>query len=108
MCSLTDIFTNIVHIGGDELRMSRQAIYVRQRSRHAQFEFTDDRFSRDADYNATQQYILDITVYLSHQPETQVNRANIQNIQVVKNRSFLRNKGHVFGVRTFTDSKNTL
>ena len=62
MCSLTDIFTNIVHIGRDELRMSRQAIYVRQRSRHAQFEFTDDRFSRDADYNATQQYILDITV----------------------------------------------
>ena len=108
MCSLTDIFTNIVHIGRDELRMSRQAIYVRQRSVHAQFEFTDDRFSRDADYNATQQYILDITVYLSHLPETQVNRANIQNIQVVKNRSFMRNKGHVFGVRTFTDSKNTL
>ena len=68
--------------------MSRQAIYVRQRSGHAQFEFTDDRFSRDADYNATQQYILDITVYLSHQPETQVNRANIQNIQVVKNRFY--------------------
>ena len=82
--------------------MSRQAIYVRQRSGHAQFEFTDDRFSRDADYYATQQYILDITV------ETQVNRANIQNIQVVKNRSFMRNKGLVFGVRTFTDSKNTL
>ena len=66
MRSLTDIFTNIVHIGRDELRMSRQAIYVGQRSGHAQFEFTDDRFSRDADYNATQQYILDITVYLSH------------------------------------------
>ena len=66
MCSLTDIFTNIVHIGRDELRMSRQAMYVRQRSGHAQFEITDDRFSRDADYNATQQYILDITVYLSH------------------------------------------
>ena len=85
--------------------MSRQAIYVRQRSGHAPFEFTDDRFSRNADYNATQQ---DITVYLSHLPETQVNRANIQNIQVVKNRSFMRNKGHVFGVRTFTGSKNTL
>ena len=99
MCSLTDIFTNIVHIGRDELRMSRQAMYVRQRSGHAQFEFTDDRFSRDTDYNAT---------HLSHSPETQVNRANIQNIQVVKNRSFMRNKGHVFGVRTFTDSKNTL
>ena len=56
MCSLTDIFTNIVHMGRDELRMSRQAIYVRQRSGHAQFEFTDDRFPRDADYNATQQY----------------------------------------------------
>ena len=53
MCSFTDIFTNIVHIGRDELRMSRQAIYVRQRSGHAQFEFTDDRFSRDADNNAT-------------------------------------------------------
>ena len=60
MCSLTDIFTNIVHIGRDELRMFRQAIYVRQRSGHAQFGFTDDRFSRDADYNATQQYISDI------------------------------------------------
>ena len=107
MCSLTDIFTNIVHIGRDELRMSRQAIYVRQRSGHAQFEFTDDRFSRNADYNATQQYILDITVYLPHKSETQVNRAYIQNIQVVK-KSFMRNKGHVFGVRTFTDSKNTL
>ena len=65
-CSLTDRFTNKVHIGRDELRMSRQAIYVRQLSGHAQFEFTDDRFSRDADYNATQQYTLDITVYLSH------------------------------------------
>ena len=42
--------------------MSRQAMYVRQRSGHAQFDFTDDRFSRDADYNATQQYILDITL----------------------------------------------
>ena len=78
--------------------MSRQAMYVRQRSGHAQFDFTDDRFSRDADYSATQQYILDITL----------TGANIQNIQVVKNRSFMRNKGHVFGVRTFTDSKNTL
>ena len=53
MCSLTDIFTNIAHIGRDELRMSRQAIYVRQRSGHAQFEFTDDRFLRDAHNNAT-------------------------------------------------------
>ena len=46
--------------------MSRQAIHVRQRSGHAQLEYTDDRFSRDADYNATQQYILDITDYLSY------------------------------------------
>ena len=37
-----------------------------------------------------------ITVELSHLPETQVNRANIQNILVVKNRSFMRNKGHDF------------
>ena len=62
MCSLTDIFTNIVHIGRDELRMSRQAIYVRQRSGHAQFEYTDDRFSRDADYNATQHNGLSTTL----------------------------------------------
>ena len=53
MCSLTDIFTNIVHIGRDKLRMSRQAMYVRQLSGQAQFEFSDDQFSRDADYNAT-------------------------------------------------------
>ena len=74
-------------------------------SGHAQFEFTDNRIFRDADYNATKKNILDITVYLSHQPETQVNRTNIQSIQVVKNRSFMRNEGHVFGVRTFTDRK---
>ena len=60
MCSLTDIFTNIVHIGRDELRMSRQAIYVRQRSGHAQFEFTDDGFSRDADYN------VNPTIHIRH------------------------------------------
>ena len=30
-------------------------MYMRQRSEHAQFEFTDDRFSRDAVHNATQQ-----------------------------------------------------
>ena len=29
-------------------------------------------------------------------PETQVNRANCQNISVVKNESFMRNKGPVF------------
>ena len=29
-------------------------------------------------------------------PETQVNRANCQNISVVKNESFVRNKGPVF------------
>ena len=38
--------------------MSRQAIYMRQRSGHAQFEFTDDRFSRDAVKSDTQQQIL--------------------------------------------------
>ena len=48
-------------------------------------------------------------VYLSHLPETQVNTANIQSIPVMQNRSFMRNKGHVFFcVRTFTDNKNTL
>ena len=31
-------------------------------------------------------------------PETQVNRANCQNISVVKNGSFMRNKGPVFFV----------
>ena len=44
-----------VHIERDEMRMSRQARYMRQPSGHAQFEFTDDRFSRDAVHNATQQ-----------------------------------------------------
>ena len=58
MCSLTDISTNIVHIVRDELRMSRQDTYMRQRSGRAQFESTDDRFSRDAVYTATQQQIL--------------------------------------------------
>ena len=42
-------------------------------------------------------------------PETQVNRANCQNISVVKNESFMRNQGPgFFCVRTFMDSKNTL
>ena len=58
MCSLTDISTNTVHIERDELRMSRQAIYMRQRSGQAQLEFADDRFSHDAVYNATQQLIF--------------------------------------------------
>ena len=53
-------------------------------------------------------HIQDITVYLSHKPDTQVNGANRQNIPVVKNGSFMRNKRHVFCVRTFTDSKNAL
>ena len=55
MCSLTDISTNIVHIVRDELHMSRQDTYMGQRSGSAQFESTDDRFSRDAVYTATQQ-----------------------------------------------------
>ena len=48
MCSLTDID----HIVRDELRMSRQDTYMRQ---CAQLKSTDDRFSRDAVYTATQQ-----------------------------------------------------
>ena len=55
MCSLTDISTNIVHLVRDELRMSRQDTYMRQRSGRAKFESTDDRFSRDAVYTAIQQ-----------------------------------------------------
>ena len=43
----------IVHIERDELPMSRQAIYMRQRSGPAQFEFNDDQFSRDAVHNGT-------------------------------------------------------
>ena len=62
----------IVHIERDELRMSSQAIYIRKRSGPAQFEFTDNRFSRDAVHNATPHnrfswgFIQDLTVYLSH------------------------------------------
>ena len=33
--------------------------------------------------------------------ETQVNRADMQNITVVKNRSFMRNKGHVYGQQKY-------
>ena len=55
MCSLTDISTNVDHIVRDELRMSRQDTYMRQRSGRAQFESTDDLFSRDAVYTATVQ-----------------------------------------------------
>ena len=101
----------IVHT--DELRKSRQAIYMRQLSGHAQFEFTYDRFSRDAVQKATLQQIL-LDAYTGHNglsvslPKTQVNRADCQNISVVKNESFMRNKGPVFCVRTFMDSKNTL
>ena len=88
----------IVHT--DELRKSRQAIYMRQLSGHAQFEFTYDRFSRDAVQKATYNrfYWTDtgyngLSVSL---PETQVNRANCQNNSEVKNESFMRNKGPVF------------
>ena len=55
MCSLTDIPTNTVHRIRDELRMSRQDTYMRQRLGRAQFESSDDRFSRGAVYTATQQ-----------------------------------------------------
>ena len=67
-------------------RRSRQAIYMRQRPGHAQFEFTDDRLTGNTGKQSK---------YTKYFP-------------VVKNRSFMRNKGHDFGVRTFTDSKNTL
>ena len=88
----------IVHT--DELRKSRQAIYMRQRSGHAQFEFTYDQFSRDAVQKATLQQIL-LDAYRTNGlsvslPETQVNRTNCQNISLVKNESFMRNKGPVF------------
>ena len=56
MCSLTDIFTNIVHIETNSARLDKR-YHMRQRSGHAQFEITNDRFSGDAVYNATQQYI---------------------------------------------------
>ena len=52
--------------------MSRQAIYIPQRSGLAQFEFSDNWFSCDAVHNATPHnrfywaYIQDLTVYLSH------------------------------------------
>ena len=69
---------------------------MRQRSGHAQFEFTYDRFSRDAVYNRfywTDTGYNGLSVSLL---ETQVNRANCQNNSVVKNESFMRNKGPVF------------
>ena len=69
-----------------------------QRSGHAQCEFIYDRFSRDAVPKDFIGRIQDITDYLSHLPETQVNRAYCQNILVVKNGSFMRNKRHVFFV----------
>ena len=69
-----------------------------QRLGHAQCEFTDDRFSRDAVPKDFIGRIQDITDYQSHLPETQVNRAYCQNISVVKNGSFMRNKRHVFCV----------
>ena len=87
----------IVHT--DELRNSRQAIFMRQRSGHAQFEFTYDRFSRDAVWLPYNRFYWTDTGYngLSVSlPETQVNRANCQNNSVVKNESFMRNKGPVF------------
>ena len=54
--------------------------------------FTDDRFSRDAVPKDFIGRIQDTTDYLSHLPETQVNRAYSPNISVVKNGSFMRNK----------------
>ena len=65
----------IVHI--DELRKSAQVIYVAV-AVHAQCEFTDDRFSHDAVPKDFIGRIQDITDYLSHLQETQVNRAYCQ------------------------------
>ena len=41
-----------------QLPIAGLAIYMRQRSGYAQFEFTDDRFYRGGVYNATPQKIL--------------------------------------------------
>ena len=91
MCSLTDIFTNIIE--RDELCISRQAIYMRD-GRDMHSSNLPTTCFHDGVHNATQQQIivdsrkvrrlLDITVYLSHEPETQVYRVNIQTILVVK------------------------
>ena len=45
----------IVNRKRGKLCMFRQAAYMQQQYGHAQFEFTDDRFSCDAINNATQQ-----------------------------------------------------
>ena len=61
-----------------------------------QCEFTDNRFSRDAVPKDFIGRIQDITDYLSHLPETQVNRADCQKYFGSENGSFMRNKRHVF------------
>ena len=65
----------IVHI--DELRKSAQVIYVAAVGTCA-VRIIDDRFSRDAVPKDFIGRIQDITDYLSHLPETQVNRAYCQ------------------------------
>ena len=103
----------IVHI--DELRKSAKVIYVAAVGTCAVRIYRRPVFSRccSKGYPTTDFIgrIQDITDYLSHLPETQMNRAYSQNISVVKNGSFMRNKGHVFVcmcVRTFMDSNNIL
>ena len=104
----------IVHI--DKLRKSAQVIYVAVVGTCAVRIYRRPVFSRccSKGYPTTDFIgrIQDITDYLSHLPETQVNRAYSQNISVVKNGNFMRNKGHVLCVcvcvRPFTDSKNIL
>ena len=72
-----------------------------QRSGHAQCEFTDERFSRYAVPKDFIGRIQDITDYLSHLPETQVNRAYCQKYFGSENGNFMRNKRHVFCVCVF-------
>ena len=78
---------------------------MRQWSGHAQFEFTDDRFSRDAVHNATQQQ-------WTHEGQTHTGHNSLSTTLTgntgkqgkytkysgSENRSFMRNKGHVFFV----------
>ena len=79
----------IVHI--DELRKSAKVIYVAAVRTCAVRIYRQPVFSRCSSkgYPTTDFIgrIQDITDYLSHLPETQVNRAYSQNISVVKNGS---------------------
>ena len=103
----------IVHIY--ELRKSAQVIYVAAVGICAVRIYRQPVFSRCCSKGYPTTYFIgriqDITDYLSHLPEIQVNRAYSQNISVMKNGNFMRNKRHVFVcvcVRLFMDSKNIL